>query len=307
MKVYVTGHKNPDTDSIVSAIAYAHLLKEKGEDAVAARLDEVNDETRFVLKEFGAKKPRLIKSGKGKNLILVDHNEVRQTIDDVDEAKIIEIIDHHRVGNVETVEPIDFEIKVIGSTSTIIAERFFEERIPIPKRIAGLLISGILSDTLLLKSPTTKKQDVKIVKSLSALAELNYEEYGARMLKAGTKLLDKSGEKILRTDMKVYEKNGVKAAISQVPVVDEEDIDSVRSKVRESLEESCDDNDYFVHLVMFTYVYKGGTELMGCGPGLGGVEEALGKEFENGLMFLEDVVSRKKQVQPHVMRLIQKS
>ncbi|MBR9678491.1 MAG: manganese-dependent inorganic pyrophosphatase [Nanoarchaeota archaeon] len=306
-KVFIVGHRNPDTDSICSAIGYAHLLQKSGGNAVPARLGPVNDETRFVLKKFGGKTPALLKSGAGKDLILVDHNELSQTLKDIEDANVIEVIDHHRVGNnVETVLPINFEIKVLGSTCTIITDRFFEERIPITKKIAGLLLSGILSDTLLLKSPTTTKKDVKAVKILSTLAKLNYRVFGSEMLKAGTGLVRKTPAKILETDLKEYVQNGFKIAISQVPVIDEKDVDKIKNKVFLALRKSCEKKGYAFHLVMFTDIDDGNTELMGCGPKIKLVEKAFGKKFDKGLIFLKGVVSRKMQVQPAVLRVLKK-
>jgi len=304
-KVFVIGHRNPDTDSICSAIGYAHLLRKLGRNAVPSRVDPINDETSFVLKKFVVKTPDLLKSCKSKDLILVDHNELNQTLKDIGEANVIEVIDHHRVGNnVETVLPINFEIKVLGSTCTIITDRFFEERIPIPKKIAGLLLAGILSDTLLLKSPTTTKKDVKAVKILSTLAEVDYRVFGSEMLKAGTGLVRKTPLKILGTDLKEYVQNGFKIAISQVPVIDKKDVDKVKNKVFPALQKSCEKKGYAFHLVMFTDIDDGNTELMGYGPKIKLVENAFGKKFDNGLIFLKGVVSRKMQVQPAVLKVL---
>ncbi len=308
-KIYVIGHIHPDTDSIVSAIAYAHLLRQRHHHHVlAARAGELNPETKFVLKYWKVNSPTKITNASGKNLILVDHNEIELAIKNIREANILEIIDHHRIGNVETIHPIPFENEPRGATSTIIAERYNWFRISFSKKMAGLILSAILSDTLLLKSPTTTPKDRALVRKLAKIAQVDIQKYGKQILEAGCDLINHTVKKIVLSDFKTYSNKGKKVGIGQVPVIG---FEKALKKKKELLQEliAIKKRNYLATFLMITDILSTNSYLL-----FSGEEEKVSKLFnkkiekieglEGGIIFLPKVVSRKKQVQPKIIKLI---
>ena len=183
MVKYVVGHKNPDTDSVCSAIALANLKKELGEDVKAVIQGELNPETRFVLDRFEVETPEIMTDASGKELILVDHTEVAQSLDNLSEGKIIQIVDHHKLGDVTTKEPIEVFVMPVGSTCTIIKSLYDSHGIDIPKDIAGLMLSAILSDTIIFKSPTASEEDKMVAQDLANICGVdNLEEFGQKIM-----------------------------------------------------------------------------------------------------------------------------
>ena len=225
-KILVFGHKNPDTDTITSAIVYAYLKQQLGTDAEAVRLGDVNNETKFALEKFGFEAPRLIANVKdeAEKVILVDHNEFQQSADGIEEVQITEVIDHHRIANFQTADPLYFRAEPVGCTATILNKLFKEHGVEIPANIAGLMLSAIVSDTLLFKSPTCTEQDVQAGKELAEIAGVDVAEYGLAMLKAGADLSDKSLEDLLSLDAKGFEFGEYKSVVAQVNAVDIEDV-----------------------------------------------------------------------------------
>src|SRR5690625_5299815 len=179
-KKLIFGHKNPDTDTICSAIAYADLKTKMGENVEPVRLGEVSKETNYALEYFGFEAPRFIEKVDQdvKDVILVDHNEFQQSVDNISEVRIKEVIDHHRIANFETKEPLYYRAEPVGCTATILNKMYKENKIPVSKEIAGLLVSAIISDSLLLKSPTCTQEDIDAAYELAELADVNLESYG---------------------------------------------------------------------------------------------------------------------------------
>ena len=225
-KVLIFGHKNPDTDTICSAMVKEILNKKRGcEKSKAVRLGNVNKETQYALNYLGLEAPELIeKVEEGQEVILVDHNEFNQSVEGIEKAKILEVVDHHRIANFETSEPVYYTARPFGCTSTILFEEFKASGIEIEKTEAILMASAIISDTLLLKSPTTTDHDRKALEELGKIAEINVEEYGLEMLKAGTDLDDFSAEELINLDAKSLDKDGTKFVIAQVNTVSIEDV-----------------------------------------------------------------------------------
>ena len=190
-KILVFGHQNPDSDAIGSAVAFAYLAREAyGLDTEAVALGTPNEETAFVLDTFGVKAPRVVTSAKAEGVeqvILTDHNEFQQSISDIAEVEVYGVVDHHRVANFETSSPLYMRLEPVGSASSIVYRMFKESGVAVPKELAGLMLSGLISDTLLLKSPTTHPSDKVIAPELAELAGVDLEKYGLAMLKAGTK------------------------------------------------------------------------------------------------------------------------
>ena len=224
MSILVFGHKNPDTDTICSAITYAELKNKLGKDVKAVRLGEINEETKYALNYFKVEKPELVENVAGKEIILVDHNERTQTAEGFEEAKVLELIDHHRISNFNVDEPLYARLEPVGCTATIILKLFKENNLVPSKETAGLMLSAIISDTLLFKSPTCTECDVKAGKELAEIAGVNADEYGLEMLKAGTALGDKSEAELLNMDMKIFEIDGSKIGVAQVNTVNEAEV-----------------------------------------------------------------------------------
>lgn len=301
--LYVVGHTNPDTDSIASAICYAYFLRERHKhNIIPARAGSLSPETKWVLKYWKVKTPMLLKSAAGKNIIIVDHNEIHQAVKDIRKANILEIIDHHRIGDVETIHPIPFENEPRGSTTSIIADRFSWFRIDIPKKIAGLLMSGILSDTILLKSPTTTKKDREWVRKLAKQLKLDYEKYGKKMLREGCDIVNSSARKILYNDFKTYVKGNVKIGVGQLLVVNTNDALHKRQLLLKEMERILKKGFKYIFL-MITNIITLQTDLLSVGD-MEAVRKVFHKPIHNHMIVLKGVVSRKKQLQPYVLKLL---
>ena len=218
-KIYIFGHKNPDTDSIGSSMVKGILDRKKGINNVEAkRLGNINKETQYMLDYLNLQAPELLeKVEEGQEVCLVDHNEFNQSVEGIEKAKILSVTDHHRIANFETSEPLYYTAKPYGCTSTILFEEFKNNGIEIEKTEAVLMASCIISDTLLLKSPTTTEHDKKALAELEKIAGIDVNKYGLEMLKAGTDLDDFSAEELVNLDAKSLEKEGKKFNLNEIP------------------------------------------------------------------------------------------
>ena len=236
-EVIVFGHKSPDTDTICSAIVMADLqTKIRGKKVTPCRLGEINEETKFALKKFNAEAPKFIeKVEEGQKVILVDHNEFSQSVEGIENAKIEAVVDHHRINNFETSEPLFYYAQPVGCTSTILFELYSSNNIEIPAQMAGLMLSAIISDTLLLKSPTTTEKDKKALEALAKIADVDVNIYGLEMLKAGTNLDKYTEDELIRLDAKKIEKEDIKYVIAQVNTVSIPDILKRKEKIEQEI------------------------------------------------------------------------
>ena len=299
-KVLVFGHKNPDTDTITSAIVYAYLKQQLGTDAEAVRLGDVNNETKFALEKFGFEAPRLIANVKeeAEKVILVDHNEFQQSADGIEEVQITEVIDHHRIANFQTADPLYFRAEPVGCTATILNKLFKEHGVEIPANIAGLMLSAIVSDTLLFKSPTCTEQDVQAGKELAEIAGVDVAEYGLAMLKAGADLSDKSLEDLLSLDAKGFEFGEYKSVVAQVNAVDIEDVLGRQEELVNLLNKNVADNGLDLFFFVVTDILNNDSTAVAVGQVAEAAAKAFGAEIVNGRIALPGVVSRKKQIVP---------
>ena len=215
-KILVFGHKNPDTDAICSSLVMADLqTKIRGEEVISCRLGNLNEETKYALNYFKVKEPKLIeKVDEGQRVILVDHNEFTQSVEGIEKAKIEAVVDHHRINNFKTSEPLFYYAQPVGCTSTVLFELYNTNNIKIEPQIAGLMLSAIISDTLLLKSPTTTDKDKKAVAELVNIAGVDLSKYGLDMLKAGTNLDKYTEKELINLDAKTMEKEDVNDIIN---------------------------------------------------------------------------------------------
>lgn len=299
-KTLVFGHKNPDTDTITSAIVYAYLKQQLGVDAEAVRLGEVNNETQFALDKFGFEAPRLIANVKDEaaQVILVDHNEFQQSAEGIEDVQITEVIDHHRIANFQTADPLYFRAEPVGCTATILNKLFKENNLDIPANIAGLMLSAIVSDTLLFKSPTCTEQDVKAGAELAEIAGVDAAEYGLAMLKAGADLSDKSLEDLLSLDAKGFEFGGYKATVAQVNAVDIEDVLGRQTELENLLNKNVVDNGLDLFFFVVTDILNNDSTAVAKGQVAEAAARSFGAEIVNGRIALPGVVSRKKQIVP---------
>ena len=282
-KVIVTGHKNPDTDSICSSIVMANLAKHYGVDCKPARLGNINKETEYVLK----------------------HNEKAQSVEGRDKAKVLAVIDHHRIADFETNEPLYYLAKPYGCTSTILFEEYKKAGLEIDKTMGTLMLSAIVSDTLLLKSPTCTETDVKTVEELEKITGLKASEYGLDMLKAGTDLSTYSSQEVINLDAKEFEKNGKRIVISQVNTADIDDVFSRREEIEFAMEKEIAEKKVDLFIFVITDIINTNSKIIALGAEKELVEKAFkGKLDEFDSMMLEGVVSRKKQIAPPLLEVI---
>ena len=305
MSILVFGHKNPDTDTICSAIAYAELKNKLGKDVKAVRLGEINEETKYALNYFKAEKPELVENVAGKGIILVDHNERTQTADGFEEAKVLELIDHHRISNFNVDEPLYARVEPVGCTATIILKLFKENGLAPSKETAGLMLSAIISDTLLFKSPTCTQCDAKAGKELAEIAGVDLKEYGLEMLKAGTALGDKSEAELLNMDMKIFEIDGEKIGVAQVNTVNEAEVLERKEKLLAEIDNIIAKEGLKFFMLAITNISTNDSTALVSGNGNDVIEKAFGEKVDSNLVTLKGVVSRKKQIIPPLTKAIQ--
>ena len=303
-KIFVFGHQNPDSDAIGSSLAFAYLAKEAyGLDTEAVALGTPNEETAFVLDYFGVEAPRVVTSAKEEGVdtvILTDHNEFQQSISDIADLTVYGVVDHHRVANFETASPLYMRLEPVGSASSIVYRMFKESNVEVPKALAGLMLSGLISDTLLLKSPTTHETDHQVAKELAAIAGINLEEYGLAMLKAGTNLASKSAEELIDIDAKTFELNGNQVRVAQVNTVDIAEVLERQAEIEAAIQKAQADNGYSDLVLMITDIINSNSEILALGSNTDTVEAAFDFVLENNHAFLAGAVSRKKQVVPQL-------
>ena len=305
MSILVFGHKNPDTDTICSAIAYAELKNKLGKDVKAVRLGEINEETKYALNYFKVEKPELVENVAGREIILVDHNERTQTADGFEEAKVLELIDHHRISNFNVDEPLYARVEPVGCTATIILKLFKENGLTPSKETAGLMLSAIISDTLLFKSPTCTQCDAKAGKELAEIAGVDLKEYGLEMLKAGTALGDKSEAELINMDMKIFEIDGEKIGVAQVNTVNEAEVLERKEKLLAEIDNIIAKEGLKFFMLAITNILTNDSAALISGDGNDVVEKAFGEKVDSNLVTLKGVVSRKKQIIPPLTKAIQ--
>ncbi|MFI3101045.1 manganese-dependent inorganic pyrophosphatase [Streptococcus suis] len=303
-KFLVFGHQNPDTDAIASSYGWAHLEREVfGRDAEAVALGTPNEETAFALDYFGVTAPRVVESAKAEGVsqvILTDHNEFQQSIADIKDVEVAAVIDHHRVANFETANPLYMRLEPVGSASSIVYRAFKENGVTPPKEVAGLLLSGLISDTLLLKSPTTHATDPQVAAELAEIAGVNLEEYGLALLKAGTNLASKSAEELIDIDAKTFGLNGNDVRVAQVNTVDIAEVLERQAEIEAAMTAASAVNGYSDFVLMITDIVNSNSEILALGSNMDKVEAAFNFKLENNHAFLAGAVSRKKQVVPQL-------
>jgi len=297
-KTLIFGHKNPDTDTICSALAYADLKTKLGFMVEPVRLGEVSNETQYALDYFTTEAPRLIEKVEDdvKDVILVDHNEFQQSVDNIRDVRIAEVIDHHRVANFESTDPLYFRVEPVGCTATIINKMYKENKIVVPKRVAGLLLSAILSDLLLLKSPTCTEEDVEAAHELAEIAGVDLHVYGLDMLRAGADITGIPIATLLSMDAKEFTMAGENVVIAQVNTVDLASIYELQAEIEAEIAQIIERKNLELFLFVATDIIHNDSEVLALGNAVENVEKAFQTELANNRALLKGVVSRKKQI-----------
>ncbi|MGP4068328.1 manganese-dependent inorganic pyrophosphatase [Halobacillus sp. B29] len=298
-KTLIFGHKNPDTDTISSAIAYAALKNSLGFDTEPVRLGEIGGETQYALDYFDVKAPRLVEkvSDEVEQVILVDHNERQQSVEDLAEVKVLEVIDHHRIANFETEGPLYYRAEPVGCTATILNKLYKENSKEISKPMAGLMLSAIISDSLLFKSPTCTDEDRQAAEELAAIAGVNAEEYGLEMLKAGADISGLSAEEVISLDAKEFSMGDKNVEIAQVNTVDTDDVLARKAELEQAMEKSVADKGSDLFLLVVTDILTNNSTVVAVGN-KEAVAQAFNVTLDGNQAVLEGVVSRKKQIVP---------
>ena len=300
-KLYVFGHKKPDTDTITSAIVAANLQKALGKDATAYKLGELNKETKYALKTFKIDEPETLESiPENANVVLVDHNEFSQSADGIEKANVKMVIDHHKI-KFETVEPLFYIAEPIGCTGSILYKLYKQNDVKITKPIAGLMLSAIISDTLLFKSPTCTDEDKTIAEKLASIAGVDLEEYGKEMLKAGTDISEFTPFQVINIDSKEFSDKNAKFEISQVNAVDLDSIFSRQGELESAIQKEIDDKGLDFYMFAATDILNANSKIIALGNKAKTVEKAFGINLDNNTAMLENVVSRKKQMLPNIL------
>jgi len=307
-KIYVIGHKSPDLDSVAAAISYAVYKNEtEKSDAYEPRVaGAINRETEYVLKKFGFNAPEIIQSAERENIILVDHNEMSQAADGMDKAVIREVLDHHKI-DFKYSEPIRLETYPWGSTCTIVANKMFMAGLEIPKNFAALMLSAILVDTVITKSPTTTDMDRDIIEKLAELSGIaDWKGFGLEIFKVRSSANELSAEEIIKYDFKDFNFKAGKFGIGQVETVDLNDFSGREDELIAKLREIRESGDYHSVILFITDIMKEGSLFLAAVSDREKVEAALGGELENDRIYLPGVISRKKQVAPKFMEVFDK-
>ncbi len=300
MSVLVFGHKNPDTDSICAAIAVADLKSKLGLDCKPVAQGELTPESKFVLDKFGLKAPELVTSVAGQKVILVDHSDLAQSPDDLGQAEILAIIDHHKLGDVTTPNPLECWIWPVGCTTTVVKSMYDFYGVEIPKDIAGAMLCSILSDTVIFKSATCTDQDKKASEDLAKIAGVSdLMDLGMEMFKVKSAVDKDSPRDLLFRDYKDFNMSGNKVGIGQLEVVDLSIVEPVKDSLYAEMKKVKEEGGRNAVYLMLTDIMKEGTEMLVLADDPSYVQKAFGKSVEGTSVWLDGVMSRKKQVVPN--------
>ncbi|MEW6593252.1 MAG: manganese-dependent inorganic pyrophosphatase [Thermodesulfobacteriota bacterium] len=305
MSVCVVGHANPDTDSIAAAIAYAHYLKATGTDAKACAQIEaakINPESKVVLARYGLAAPETMMDAEGKDVALVDFSDIAQAPANIMKANVTAIVDHHKIGDITTGSPIFFYNKPVGCTCTVLFEMFKSNKVDLPKNVAGAMLCAILSDTVNFKSPTCTPEDKAAVKELLAIAgESDQDGLFMEMLKAKSSVDGVPIKDLIFRDYKDFDMGGKKVGIGQIELATLDQVAAIRNDLYNALADLKKEGRHTV-LFMLTDVVKEGTDLMVVSDEPAVIEGAFGTKLAGQSMWVNGMMSRKKQTVPPLQK-----
>ncbi|MEA2019272.1 MAG: manganese-dependent inorganic pyrophosphatase [Campylobacterota bacterium] len=299
MAIYTCGHKIPDSDSIISAIAMAYLQNKLGNKAIAARQGDINPESQYILDKFNLEAPELKTSFAGCDIFLTDYNNYTEAPDDLKEANIVGIVDHHKLGGLVTSAPLDVWIRAVGCTNTIVKEMFDYYEVEIPKDIAGAMMCAILSDTVIFKSPTCTAIDTKITKELAKIADIeDFKAIGLEMFKVKSQVEGVPFRDLVKRDFKNFEMHGAKVGIGQLEVVDLSIFDKIKNDLISEIKLLKDEEDYETVLLVLTDIMAMGSQILVATSSQNIVEKAWDIKVIDDQFWLKGCLSRKKQIIP---------
>ena len=305
MTICVVGHSNPDTDSVTAAIAFAALLNAQGQTAKACMqiaADQLNPESTVVLKRFGLAAPETMMDAAGQKVALVDFSDIGQAPANITSAEVVAIVDHHKIGDITTNQPILFRAEPVGCTGTVLNKMFKDAGIAIPKDVAGGMLSAILSDTVNFKSPTCTPDDTAAVAELKKTAGVDdTDALFMEMLRAKSSIDGYAMKDLVFRDYKDFDMNGKKMGIGQLELAALDQVAGIRADLLKALEDVKKDGRHSV-LFMLTDVVKEGTELVVLSDEPALIEKAFGGKIENGCMWIPGMMSRKKQTVPPLQK-----
>lgn len=305
MTICVVGHSNPDTDSVTAAIGLAALLQAQGQDAKACMqtsADDLNPESKMVVDRFGLNMPEQIMDAAGKTVALVDFSDIAQAPANIGDAEVVTIVDHHKIGDITTGNPILFRNEPVGCTGTVLNKMFKDAGVAIPKDVAGGMLAAILSDTVNFKSPTCTDDDKAAVKELQEVAGVaDTEELFMAMLKAKSSVEGEAPKDLLFRDYKDFDMKGNKVGVGQLELATLDQVADIREDLLNAMKEVKADGRHSV-LLMLTDVVKEGTDLVVVSDDVALVEKAFDGKLEGTSMWVEGMMSRKKQTIPNLQK-----
>ena len=299
MALYTCGHIIPDSDSVCSAISLAYLLNKIGRAATPARQGELNPETKFILDKFGFEAPVLKTSFAGDELFITDYSDIAQAPQDLDKTTVVGIVDHHKLGDITTSAPLECWIRPVGCTNTIVKEMYDYHKVEIPANIAAIMMCAILSDTVIFKSPTCTALDIQVVKELSKICGI--EDFGAlgmEMFKVKSEVEGTPVRDLVMRDYKNFDMHGFKVGVGQLEVVDGSVFDKIKDELMEDIKKVKDEQNLHTVALLLTDIMKEGSEVLVVSNDTSIFEKAFNCKLEDGKVWLDGCLSRKKQIIP---------
>ncbi len=299
MALYTCGHIIPDSDSVCSAISLAYLLNKIGREATPARQGELNPETKFILDKFGFEAPVLKTSFAGDELFITDYSDIAQAPQDLDKTTVVGIVDHHKLGDITTSAPLECWIRPVGCTNTIVKEMYDYHKVEIPANIAAIMMCAILSDTVIFKSPTCTALDIQVVKELSKICGI--EDFGAlgmEMFKVKSEVEGTPVRDLVMRDYKNFDMHGFKVGVGQLEVVDGSVFDKIKDDLMEDIKKVKDEQNLHTVALLLTDIMKEGSEVLVVSNDTSIFEKAFNCKLEDGKVWLDGCLSRKKQIIP---------
>lgn len=301
-KTYVFGHTNPDTDSIASTISMAHLQTKIGKNAEGYRLGKLNKETKYALNTFHIKEPKLLsKIPDNSNVIMVDNNEFSQSVSGIEKAHIEMVVDHHRL-NLHTLEPVHCIFEPVGCASTIMYKLYKQEDVVIPPEIAGIMLSAIISDTLLFRSPTCTIQDKVTAEKLAKIAGVDLYDYGYKLLEAGTNISNCTAEELINIDSKNFQHNGINITISQINSSNLDKVFKIKSDIENTIKIKLNKESIDLFIFVVTDIYEANSKVIVLGNKTDVFERVFNVKLISNSAILKGIVSRKKQILPAILQ-----
>jgi len=299
MALYTCGHIIPDSDSVCSAISLAYLLNKIGRAATPARQGELNPETKFILDKFGFEAPIIKTSFAGDELFITDYSDLAQAPQDMDKTTVVGIVDHHKLGDITTSAPLECWIRPVGCTNTIVKEMYDYHKVEIPANIAAIMMCAILSDTVIFKSPTCTALDIQVVKELSKICGI--EDFGAlgmEMFKVKSEVEGTPIRELVMRDYKNFDMHGSKVGVGQLEVVDGSVFDKIKDDLMADIKKVKDEQNLHTVALLLTDIMKEGSEVLVVSNDTSIFEKAFNCKLENGKVWLDGCLSRKKQIIP---------